>query len=285
MDGPIIYRDDYLCCLHACTPQPTPKTAKTTICEALVVYYNISGVKRAVVEGSMYSLQPGELLLLGESEAFIVYEDTSAPSEYAQFIFSRYVFRHLDPEFTLLSKFLNRELGVANVIHFDNRQNDLLLDCLAHIERLQDPSRIRISYLGALMLLINEINTSNSYRAPEENQTGRAMLAYINANLAGDLSGETLARHFYMSESQFYRHFKKLTGTTLVNYVTRKRVNRARDLLRNNVKIKDVVAMCGFNDYTTFYKCNIKYYKMPPSRNYTRKDSDPLLLNGLYQIP
>lgn len=280
-----IYQDSYLQCLHVQTAQPNSKSAKTNICEAMIIYYNIRGRKKAVVEGSVYALHPGELLILGESEAFIVYEDAAGPSEYEQFTFSRYVFRHLDPEFAFLAKFTQHNLGVENVIHFDERQNALFLDCLSHLERVGDRSSLRISYLGALMLLINEINESRSYRAPDESQAGRDMIAFINTNLTKDLTSDMLAAHFYMLESQFYRHFKKLTGTTLTNYVTRKRVNLARDLLRNNVKIKDVVAMCGFNDYTTFYKYNIKYYKMPPSYNYTRKDSDPLLLNGLYHIP
>ncbi len=284
MSSHILYQDSYLHCAHTQSPQPDPKTAKTVICEAMGIYYNIRGRKKVLIEGSAYTLRPGELFILGESEAFIVYEDAQEPSEYVQFFFSRYVFRHLDPDFSLLSKFTQRGLGESNVIHFNDRQNALLSDCIGHIEQIRDRSALRISYLGALMLLINEINHSGSYRAPDENPDGRKLLDYINGNLTGDLTNETLARYFFMSESQFCRHFKKLTGTTLTNYVTKKRVNRARDLLRNNVKIKDVVSLCGFNDYMTFYKCNIRYYKMPPSRNYTRKDSDPLLLNGLYQI-
>ena len=284
MANRILYQDSYLQCIHAQTPQPNPKSAKTSISEAMTIYYNISGTKRAVVEGSVYALQPGELLILGESEASIVYEEAGKPSEFARFTFSRYAFRHLDPEFTFLVKFTQRGLGIENAIHLDERQNTLFLDCLSHIERISNRSSLRISYMGALMLFINEINASSSYRAPNENQNDRDIIAYINTNLAEDLTSDKLAAHFYMSESQFYRHFKKLTGTSLTSYITRKRVNLARDLLRNNVKIKDVMSMCGFNDYTTFYKCNIKYYKMPPSYNYTRKDSDPLLLNGLYQI-
>lgn len=280
----VIYQDSYLFCKQVSSPQPNPKTAMTTINEAMAILFNIRGVKKVVIEGSTYTLYPGELVILNESEAFIFYEDPSEPSEYTLLFFSRYVFRHLDPEFSFLSKFTQRKLGESNVIRFDDRQKRLFSDCMTHMELERDRSALRTSLLGALMLLINEINRCVSYRASDEHPEARKIIDYINGHLAQDLSNDTLSQQFFMSESQFCRNFKKWTGTTLTNYLTRKRVNLARDLLRNNVKMKDVIPMCGFNDYTTFYKHNIKYYKMPPSQNYTRKNHDPLLLNGLYRI-
>ena len=64
MANRILYQDSYLQCLHAQAPQPNPKSAKTGIYEAMVIYYNIRGRKKAVVEGSVYALHPGELLIL-----------------------------------------------------------------------------------------------------------------------------------------------------------------------------------------------------------------------------
>ena len=284
MASHIIYQDSYLYCAHAQSLQPNPQTANTSIYEAMAIYYNILGHKRVLIEGSIYTLRPGELFILNESEAFIVYEDAEEPSEYLQLVFSRYVFRHLDPDFSLLSRCTHRALSESNVIRLDDRQNALFSACLKHIEQNRNRPDLRISFLGILMIFINEINISNWYCAPSTDSDGQKIIAYINENLQVNLTNESVARHFYMSESQFCRYFKRLTGTTLTNYVNKKRVNLARDLLRNNVKIKDVVTICGFHDYTTFYKHNIKYYKMPPSRNYTRKDNDPLLLHGLYQI-
>ena len=75
MASHIIYQDSYLYCAHAQSLQPNPQTANTSIYEAMAIYYNILGHKRVLIEGSIYTLRPGELFILNESEAFIVYED------------------------------------------------------------------------------------------------------------------------------------------------------------------------------------------------------------------
>ena len=221
MASHIIYQDSYLYCAHAQSLQPNPQTANTSIYEAMAIYYNILGHKRVLIEGSIYTLRPGELFILNESEAFIVYEDAEEPSEYLQLVFSRYVFRHLDPDFSLLSRFTHRALGESNVIRLDDRQNALFSACLKHIEQNRNRPDLRISFLGILMIFINEINISNWYCAPSTDSDGQKIIAYINENLQVNLTNESVARHFYMSESQFCRYFKRLTGTTLTNYVNK----------------------------------------------------------------
>ncbi len=280
----LIYEDEYLRCTHVVTPQPDPEDRNPCVCDSSLIYYNLRGQKRAVVEGNIYDLSPGELLILAKMDAFFVQEDPKEPSEYLICTFSRYLFRHLDPSFSFMEKFDLAKFGRANLMRPDTRQSLLLDSCFQHLAHVKGCSNLRSSYLGILMILINEISASTILGPSDVNLEEQQILAYINEHLTAGLTVKQLSRQFYMSYSQFYRLFKKLTDMTLSNYIMWKRVILARNLIQRNVKVKDAVIQCGFHDYTTFYKCNYKYLKVPPSYNHTTKDKDPLLQNGFYQI-
>ena len=132
-----------------------------------------------------------------------------------------------------------------------------------------------------LMIIVNEINQCSSMRTGIDDPEARSILLYMNEDLSRDLGTKALAQRFYMSESKFCRYFRSITGMSPKSYVTRKRVLQARILLNLNVKIDDVMAQCGFSDYTTFYKAHAKYYNYPPSDNYARGSYDPLFLKGI----
>ena len=58
---------------------------------------------------------------------------------------------------------------------------------------------------------------------PRQN-AGQALVAYINSNLAGDLSLDALSDRFYLSKSQLGRLFKQATGSSIWEYVLIKRL-------------------------------------------------------------
>ena len=70
---------------------------------------------------------------------------------------------------------------------------------------------------------------------------------------------------FFISKSQLCRLFKKATGSTLWQYITIKRLTKARLMLREGEKPTKVCFACGFNDYSTFYRAYIKYYGHGPN--------------------
>ncbi|WP_026461200.1 GlxA family transcriptional regulator [Adhaeribacter aquaticus] len=70
---------------------------------------------------------------------------------------------------------------------------------------------------------------------------------HLVANLAGDNSIETLASLVAMSPRNLSRVFKEKTGTTILEYLTQLRLERAKTLLNNPYYTVDYVALqCGF---------------------------------------
>jgi transcriptional regulator GlxA family with amidase domain len=70
---------------------------------------------------------------------------------------------------------------------------------------------------------------------------------YLIDNIAGENSIETLASHVAMSPRNLSRVFKETTGTTIVEYLTKLRMETAKTLLNNpEYTIEYIASQCGF---------------------------------------
>lgn len=88
----------------------------------------------------------------------------------------------------------------------------------------------------------------------------------IDKNLASDLSPKRLAKKLNISESYLHRLFKESTGTSLVNYVNRKRIELAQILLtQTDDSIIQIAVNVGFNTRQNFGQIFRKYMGTTPS--------------------
>jgi AraC family transcriptional regulator len=75
----------------------------------------------------------------------------------------------------------------------------------------------------------------------------------ICSNIEGDPSLASLAQECGLSPSQFSRAFKQSTGTTPHQWLTAKRIERAKELLRSgDLDLVEVSLACGFHDQSHF---------------------------------
>ncbi len=87
-----------------------------------------------------------------------------------------------------------------------------------------------------------------------QSQLGR-VIDYMQANLAQDLSILDLATLTNISESHFSRSFKQSVGITPYQYLMQQRVERAKQLLKQQiVSISDIALDCGFANQTHLTK-------------------------------
>jgi AraC-like DNA-binding protein/CheY-like chemotaxis protein len=96
-------------------------------------------------------------------------------------------------------------------------------------------------------------NMTTSYDVPVPANLLRA-INYIDRNLWQPLSIDRIAGEAGVSRYHFCRVFKKFFGLSPICYLTRKRVEKAKGLLRRNTPISTVSQQCGFNDLSNFYR-------------------------------
>lgn len=77
---------------------------------------------------------------------------------------------------------------------------------------------------------------------------------------------ESLAAELKVSPSYLSRQFKKITGTTFLDFLNRYRVQKAVAYLsENKYRVYEVAALCGFSDYKRFYEVFRSYTGINPT--------------------
>lgn len=91
-------------------------------------------------------------------------------------------------------------------------------------------------------------------------------ITYINANLTTNLNLEAIAREAGMSRSYFSTVFKRMNGIPVWDYITRKRIELAMALLREqDLSVLEVAEECGFSSISNFNRCFRQVTGISPS--------------------
>ena len=79
-------------------------------------------------------------------------------------------------------------------------------------------------------------------------------ISYIEQNYTDDLTPEVVARYCAMSKSSFATLFSKVAGTSFHRYLNNCRINHACNYIRQGYQITGIYGLCGFRDFSTFYR-------------------------------
>lgn len=94
---------------------------------------------------------------------------------------------------------------------------------------------------------------------------------YIREHYAGDVSVETICQSMNISRSYLYKLFKRYYGESPSGYITRFRLEKARELLSTQrYVVNEVAEMVGFSDHPYFTKRFRMAYGMSP-REYGKR--------------
>ena len=247
---------------HAQTAAPDPKDFESHCHAYYELIYVVQGRGSYIVEGTEYPLLPNTVLLLAPYEYHYVCPDQHCPYE-------RYVLNFdADTPFDTgrtLAPFAKEESATGRGVYFPSERVDAALRhgfcTFDTLDRFLEPVDATLtsegeilfrSTLTQLLLLL-----TSSYTAPAALPPGNLVsdvIAYINANLASPLSLEELSKRFFVSKYHLCRAFRQSTGTTLLSYVTTKRVVLAKQLMEGGEAATEAAYRVGFREYSSFYR-------------------------------
>ena len=96
------------------------------------------------------------------------------------------------------------------------------------------------------------ITYRQSEKAADEERI-RPVLTYIDRHFAEDLTIDALAQLIPLSKSYFMYCFKRITGTSIVTYITQIRIKKACEMLLNtNKQVVQIAMECGFDNLSNF---------------------------------
>ena len=81
-----------------------------------------------------------------------------------------------------------------------------------------------------------------------------------------DLTLEWIAEQMHFSSTYIRQLFKQKTGERVMEYVIRKRMEKAAELLlKTDLKIQEIAAACGYSSQRYFASSFKKYYDSTPT--------------------
>ncbi len=233
------------------------------------IFCFLSGRANYFVEGSIYPLHPGDILLMKKSEAHSLLLKSTQPYERVVINFNAAVIAA--PLRERLESFLDgRPLGKRNNYPATMFRE---LHWNYYIEQMENAADLAEQSAYLTVLLCELANRASSPMAPEGEQSSvSAIVDYINRHLSDPLSLDTVCQRFFISKSDLNKKFRQLVGTSVWDYITTKRLLRARELLRAGENPTKLYLQCGFREYCTFYRAYKQHFGVSPKADFQQRD-------------
>ncbi|MDO4739407.1 MAG: AraC family transcriptional regulator [Eubacteriales bacterium] len=244
------------------------------------VYFFIGGTVEYRVEGRVYQLAPGDLLLISPMElhqAFVV-QDSAPYERIVLWIDRAYLESFCTPEADLTRCFDYTLPSRTNLLRLTPAQRSDIGRRLEELvrESYSEEFGAQIGALGLFLQFMTELNRiflhSCAKGAGDEESLPLVsrVLGYIGEHYNEELSLDGLAREFYISKYHLSHEFRRVVGTSVHKYILLKRLLIAKQLLSEGGAPGEVYSACGFGDYTSFYRAFRAQYGASP-REYAGK--------------
>lgn len=258
------YRDDALYLHHTLTLDPAIDdfSFKSHSHNMVEVYYFLRGNARFVVEGDIFNLERGNVLVMASGqthhlllEPSAVYErmallidNTAVPASYDNLREKLYLGAHrfvlekneqtwFEESFALIGK-VDTDVRRSMALSFANMVFSLLFTKLTPLAQ----PNIHDDFI-------------------------KKTINYINKNLAKPLSLESISGALYCSKVSLNRRFREIMGCTVWEYVVRRRIYSARQYLSLGGSLSDAYQKSGFRDYSSFFRAYKKVVGTSPSED------------------
>ena len=235
----------------------------------------LGGKVTYVVEGVTYFLRPWDVLLVQHNMIHRPVIDPSEPYERVVIWLDRaWLADRSDPEELLDTCFHTvRERG----FHLLRTSPERRLEYMKDIQRLEEALRskefaaARLADTLCQQLLI-DVNRDilRDRTAQEETDSYRVdpkieeILKYISTHLEEELTVESLSKQFFLSRYYLMHRFKAVSGYTVHQYISQKRLLRAGELIRSGVPVMKAAEQAGFSEYSTFLRAFQNTFHMSP---------------------
>ena len=139
------------------------------------------------------------------------------------------------------------------------------------IEEYKNTGVCRIAKLNELLLhILIELrekysSSESSFPAKRSFEPVKDAIIYIRANFAKKLTLDEISKNVLMNKYSLSREFKRMTGSTVVQYINSYRCARAAEHISDGTSVSDAARLCGFCNMSFFTKTFKAYTGKSPS--------------------
>lgn len=255
--------------------EPKPDEVEVHHHDFYEVYLFLGGEVEYWVEGRVFHLHPGDLLLINPQELHrpIVKPNCSVYERIVLWIDKNYLENLSANEVTLTRCFDNTVPTHTNLLRPNNLQRSDIMSRMGELvrESYSDEYGYKICSSGIflqLMVTLNRIALHSDSIPEEQEDTPKLVthiLSYINEHYMEDLSLEGLSEQFFVSKYHLSHEFTRAVGVGVYRYIMLKRLLMAKQMLTDGMAPGEVYGSCGFRDYTNFFRAFKAEYGISPS--------------------
>lgn len=251
----------------------TENTTNTSIHthECCEIFFCLKGGNNFLIDGRVYDAEDGDLFFMNQFEPHKITFLPGKPVE-------RYVLQihpdfmlHFSTEQTNLAEcFYRKSPKKCNKISLNHEQQSLFREYFSGLEQKYDfaddviKQSIAMQILAQFNLLARHLNNDKETIIP--NLSLQNALGYIDTHFQERISLESIAQNSYISVTQLCKLFKENFGTTVLKYVTGRRISEAKKCLRNGCSVSDTAMQCGFGDYASFIRTFTSHVGISPGK-------------------
>lgn len=217
---------------------------------AYELYYFIKGDADYIVGNTIYHLRPHDLLLIRPS----VYHYLKLLSDAA---YRRIVINFTEEELTDEVASVLSGLKTHYEIKADSLVNQYCNNCASIVDRYAETD-VYPSLLRNLCLIITELKYSGKL-AEDSVLPGvihpilGEIIAYIDDNIDIPIDISVLSKRFFVSPSWIMHAFRKFLNISTAEYINRKKILYAQQLIAAGVSPTKAAEACGYKNYSTFF--------------------------------
>ena len=235
----------------------------------------LGGKVSYTVEGVTYFLQPWDVLLVQHNMIHLPIIDPSEPYERVVIWLGRdWMEKRSDDGEALDTCFDTARQRGFHLLRFGA---DRRLHYMQIIRQLEDAlrseefgaARLADTLCQQLLIAVNR-DILRDRTAQEQRDSYKVdpkmeeVLRYIAEHLEEELTVDVLAKQFYLSRYYLMHRFKAVTGYTVHQYISQKRLLLAGELIRAGTPVMKAAEQAGFGEYSTFLRAFQNTFHMSP---------------------
>lgn len=258
-----IYNASDFYCTHIATKAPKSKDFYSSHIHndyELLFFYD--GDADYIVGGSIYHLQKNDLLLIKPAVYHQLRILSSRPYERIVFNFREKVLWDGIVDFAKGAESFYRIEATSPIKRiFDNIRDTQYLVPQAEFEYFCTTA------LNQILLHLKYFSLPVVKEKTTANSTLEMILLYIDENPTLPLTISSLSKTFNLSQSWIAHSFKKTLGISPSQYINRKKITYAQSLINMGTSPVQAADLCGYVNYTTFYRQYKKYLGASPAQD------------------
>lgn len=248
----------------------SPKTSLNMhVHDCCELFFCMSDGTNFIIDDKVYDVNKGDLFIINPFE-------THKVSATGKNYFNRYSI-HVDPIFLYSNS--DETCNLAECFFANKRSNRIslsdeefdefsaLLDKITCEYDYCDDYRKKLTMLE-ILVRINRVFSMNGVKNSTVFHLKNIQNAinYIDEHYAENITLADIAKHSYLSVTQLCRIFKNYCSTTIMKYLTGKRIAAAKKMLSDGKSVTETAFACGFNDYANFIRTFKNLVGTPPGK-------------------